>query len=89
MTTKNGLPVWTRQQEERFQEVIMELGRVAAFPPVVTADRFAEMTGIEAGVVTGWVYQRKVPVRKIGKRTVIDMIMFALTSPYFTEEKDE
>ncbi|WP_374334459.1 hypothetical protein [Leeia sp.] len=41
--------------------------------PLVTAERFAALMGVEQGVVLGWVNKGYVPTMKIGKRCLINL----------------
>lgn len=43
--------------------------------PVLSQQRFSELTGIAPGVLTGWVNRGYIPVIKLGKHTLINMVL--------------
>jgi len=43
---------------------------------VCTVARFAEQSGMEEGVVIGWVKKGYLPVKRIGKYTLINLALF-------------
>ncbi|AEF99477.1 hypothetical protein [Methylomonas methanica] len=44
------------------------------FTPIMTKDRFAEISGVPVGVLQGWVDRNYVPTLVIGKHKVINMV---------------
>lgn len=44
------------------------------FCPVVDRHRFAEMVGVSVGVVEGWINRGQIPVRRIGRRVLVDLV---------------
>lgn len=43
---------------------------------VCTVSKFAEYSGMEEGVVIGWVKKGYLPVKRIGKYTLINLALF-------------
>jgi len=43
---------------------------------VCTVSKFAEHSGMEEGVVIGWVKKGYLPVKRIGKYTLINLALF-------------
>jgi len=43
--------------------------------PVISRSRFAEMIGIEEGVVQGWIGRGYIPTYSIGKYTLINLAL--------------
>ncbi len=43
---------------------------------VCTVSKFAEQSGMEEGVVIGWVKKGYLPVKRIGKYTLINLALF-------------
>ena len=43
--------------------------------PVISCSRFAEMIGIEEGVVRGWIGKGYIPTYSIGKYTLINLAL--------------
>lgn len=41
--------------------------------PVISRSRFAEMIGIEEGVVQGWIAKGYIPTYSVGKYTLINL----------------
>lgn len=46
-----------------------------AFVPVMDKTRFSELTGIDAGVVQGWIERGYIPTIKLGKHRLINMAL--------------
>jgi hypothetical protein len=44
-----------------------------AYVPVMTQTKFAELVGVDVGVVEGWVNRGHVPTAKIGKRRLVNV----------------
>ena len=43
--------------------------------PVISCSRFAEMIGIEEGVVRGWIGKGYIPTYSVGKYTLINLAL--------------
>lgn len=43
--------------------------------PVISRSRFAEMIGIEEGVVQGWIAKGYIPTYSVGKYTLINLAL--------------
>lgn len=43
--------------------------------PVISRSRFAEMIGIEEGVVQGWISKGYIPTYSVGKYTLINLAL--------------
>lgn len=42
--------------------------------PVMTPERFCELTGVSEGVLTGWMNRGYVPVLIIGRRRMVNLV---------------
>jgi len=49
------------------------------FTPVMSKDRFAELSGIPFGVIEGWIMRGYLPTLLIGKHRVINMVQLQQT----------
>jgi len=52
-----------------------ELSAQALALPLISPDRFAELTGVSAGVLRGWMSRGYVPTYSIGKYTLINLAL--------------
>ncbi len=43
---------------------------------VITLEKFAELSGVEYGVVLGWQKKGYLPTKKIGKYSLINLVAF-------------
>lgn len=46
-----------------------------AFVPVMERSRFAELVGVDVGVVTGWIDKGHLPTIKIGKYRLVNIAL--------------
>lgn len=54
----------------------MQLAMSTVMPPLLDQGKFADLVGVTRDVVENWVRRGLVPIRKIGKRRLVDV--FAL-----------
>lgn len=55
----------------------MELPEVkVTSAPVMTKERFAEVTGVDSGVLRGWIEKDLIPTVRIGRHRLINLAMF-------------
>ncbi len=52
-----------------------ELASHALALPLISSERFAELTGISHGVIRGWMSRGYVPTYSIGKYTLINLAL--------------
>jgi len=52
-----------------------ELSAQALALPLISPDRFAELTGVSSGVLRGWMSRGYVPTYSIGKYTLINLAL--------------
>lgn len=45
--------------------------------PVMTPERFCELTGVSEGVLQGWMNRGYVPVVIVGRRRLVNLVKFA------------
>ncbi|WP_440996591.1 hypothetical protein [Arhodomonas sp. SL1] len=49
--------------------------RQPAMVPVMSRQRFAELAGVEDGVVRGWIERGQIPTIKVGKHRLINVAL--------------
>jgi len=54
------------------QQQILQLSSIM----VCTVSKFAELSGMEEGVIIGWIKKGYLPVKRIGKYTLINLALF-------------
>ena len=54
--------------------------------PLISAEKFAELCGMEASIVKSWCYKRTLPSKKIGKYRMINVS--ALQAQCLNSEQD-
>lgn len=52
-----------------------ELSAQALALPLISPDRFAELTGVSSGVIRGWMSRGYIPTYSIGKYTLINLAL--------------
>ncbi len=52
-----------------------ELSAHALALPLISLDRFAELTGVAPGVIRGWISRGYLPTYSIGKYTLINLAL--------------
>lgn len=54
--------------------------------PVMTAERFCELTGVSEGVLLGWMNRGYVPVVIVGRRRLVNLVKFAAMCASYESE---
>lgn len=52
---------------------IIKISTLPVFVPILTQQKFSESTGIEIGVIEGWIKRGYIDTVKIGKRRLINI----------------
>lgn len=63
----------TDSTEQKTNESLVNIRN--SFVLVITAEKFSEQVGLPVGVVIGWVKKGYLPVKRIGKYTLINLAL--------------
>jgi len=62
----------------------LNITKTPVFVPLMSAERFSKVSGVEIGVLTGWINRGYIQTIKIGKRRLINIA--SMTKDYSSHE---